>query len=96
MYVSIFRKNEAILGTSLTIQWLELSTSNAGVQVQSLVRELRSHMPWGAAIKKGENKAICISGPRDYTERWWLRAVCAARIHDLWRRGFRSGARGEA
>ena len=59
MYVSIFRKNEAILGTSLTIQWLELSTSNAGVQVQSLVRELRSHMPWGAAIKKGEkSKAI--------------------------------------
>ena len=27
-----------------------------GVQVQSLVRELRSHMPWGAAIKKGKKK----------------------------------------
>ena len=26
---------------SLTVQWLELHTSSAGVQVQSLVRELR-------------------------------------------------------
>ena len=57
MYVSIFRKNEAILGTSLTIQWLELSTSNAGVQVQLLVGELRSHMLYGAAKKEKRKKS---------------------------------------
>ena len=33
-----------ISGTSLVVQWLRL-TSNAGAQVQSLVRELRPHMP---------------------------------------------------
>ena len=30
-----------------------------GVRVQSLVRELRSHMPWGAAIRK-EKKSEAI------------------------------------
>ena len=35
--------------TSLAVQWLRLHTSNAGTQVQSLTRELRSHMPHSAA-----------------------------------------------
>ena len=30
-------------GTSLAVQWLKLCASNAGTQVRSLVRELRSH-----------------------------------------------------
>ena len=30
--------------TSLAVQWLRLHTSNAGTQVQALIRELRSHM----------------------------------------------------
>ena len=43
-------------GTSLVVQLLRLCTSTAGglgsIPVQSLVRELRSHMPHGAAKKK--------------------------------------------
>ena len=37
--------------TSLAVQWLRLHTSNAGVWVQSLVGELRSHMLWPKIIK---------------------------------------------
>ena len=41
--------------TSLVVQWLRLHASSAGVQgaqVQSLVRELRSHLLHGAAKNK--------------------------------------------
>ena len=34
-------------GTSLVVQWLRLRLPMQGVRVQSLVRELRSHMPLG-------------------------------------------------
>ena len=34
-------------GTSLAVQRLRLHLPMQGVRVQSLVRELRSHMPWG-------------------------------------------------
>jgi len=33
------------VGTSLAVQWLRLHLPMQGVWVQSLVRELRSHMP---------------------------------------------------
>ena len=33
------------LGTSLVVQWLRISFAMKGTQVQSLVGELRSHMP---------------------------------------------------
>ena len=33
-----------IYGTCPVVQWLRLCTSTAGVQVRSLVRELRSHI----------------------------------------------------
>ena len=33
-------------GTSLVVQWLRVSLAMQGTWVQSLVRELRSHMPW--------------------------------------------------
>ena len=34
------------LGTSLVVQWLRILLSMQGTLVQSLVRELRFHMPW--------------------------------------------------
>ena len=40
---------------SLAVLWLGLGSFTAGVQVQSLVRELRSHKPYGVA-KKINNK----------------------------------------
>ena len=39
------------LGTSLAVQWLRLHLPMQGVQVGSLVGELRSHMPWGQKTK---------------------------------------------
>ena len=39
----------AARGLSLAVQWLRLHTWNAGAQVRSLVRELRSHMSRGTA-----------------------------------------------
>ena len=47
-YYSVIKRNE-LLGASLVAQWLGLRASNQGLQVQSLVRELRSHMLCGAA-----------------------------------------------
>ena len=41
----IFLKISIILGTSLVIQWLRTHLPMHGVQVESLIRELRSHMP---------------------------------------------------
>ena len=40
--------------TSLAVQWLILHISN----VQFLVKELRSHMPWGGGRKKGWSHLI--------------------------------------
>ena len=36
---------DCLLGTSPVVQWLKLCFSMQGVQVRSLVGELRSHMP---------------------------------------------------
>ena len=38
--------------TSLAVQWLGIHLPVLGMQVQSLVWELRSHMPWSTAKKK--------------------------------------------
>ena len=38
-------KFNTMSGTSLVVQWLRLHALNAGAQVQSLARELRSHTP---------------------------------------------------
>ena len=40
------------LGIALAVQWLGLHASTAGVQVQSLVRELGCHKPQGQKEKK--------------------------------------------
>ena len=34
-------------GPSLVVQWLGICLAMQGMQVQSLVRELNFHMPWG-------------------------------------------------
>ena len=39
------------LGTSLAVQWLQFPLPKQGLQVQSLVGELRSHMPCGQKAK---------------------------------------------
>ena len=39
------------VGTSLAVQWLRFHLPMKGVQVQSLVGELRSHMPQGQKTK---------------------------------------------
>ena len=44
-------------GTSLVVQWLGLCTFTATVWVQSLVGELRSHKPCGAA-KESTHKDV--------------------------------------
>ena len=45
-------------GTSLVIQWLRLHLPMQGMWVGSLVRELRSHMPWGQNLNI-EQKPYC-------------------------------------
>ena len=49
MFFSAIKKNE--IGTSLLVQWLRLRLPMQGVRVQSLVGELRSHMPRGQKTK---------------------------------------------
>ena len=47
-------------GTSLVVQWLELPLPVQGVWIQSLIRELRSHMPQGITPKhKTEARGLC-------------------------------------
>ena len=48
---SVFRLYSLVIlimvqGSSLVVQWLRIHLAMQGTQVQSLVRELRSHMPW--------------------------------------------------
>ena len=50
------RETKGLSGNSLVVQWLGLRAFNAVAQIQSLVRELRSHKPSSAA--KNENKLI--------------------------------------
>ena len=48
-------KKSVSLGTSLAVQWLSSLHPLEGARVQSLVGELRSHMPWGVAKKRKKN-----------------------------------------
>ena len=59
-----FSKNYSIeRGTSPAIQWLKPCASNAGLQIQSLVGELRFHVLCGMAKKKSiaRNNILCLS-----------------------------------
>ena len=38
-------QNTSKVGTSLVVQWLDISLAMQGIRVPSLVRELRSHVP---------------------------------------------------
>ena len=51
-------RNCRLQGTSLVVQGLRLQAAAAGGTVQSLVRELRSHMPWGMAKKVKKKKKV--------------------------------------
>lgn len=42
--------------TSLVVQWLKNCLPMKGMRVRSLVRELRSHMPWDTTIREVCNK----------------------------------------
>ena len=55
-------------GTSLVVQWLRLYLPVLGVQIQSLVRELRSHMPHGQKGKKEDikQKQCCNKFNKDF------------------------------
>ena len=59
---------ETSMGTPLAVQWLRFHLPVQELWVQSLVRELRSHMPRGAVQKKKntqQNRNICRN--TDYT-----------------------------
>ena len=45
-------------GASLVVQWLGLCLPMQGVQVQSLVGEMGSHMPHGQGTKKHRTEAM--------------------------------------
>ena len=44
-------KEYVLFRTSLVVQWLRLHLPVQGSMVQSLIRELRSHMTWGQKAK---------------------------------------------
>ena len=54
----MFIKN-GIDGSSLVVQWLGLSAFTAGAQVQSLVREMRSHKPRRTATRMKWINKLC-------------------------------------
>ena len=73
---------KAFTGTSLVVQWLRLPGSNAGMEgakVQSLVRELRSHMLCGAA-KKSKEKTVSVKRSK---MRYACIVVCSSQI-SIW------------
>ena len=54
------------LGTSLVVQWLRLCLPMQGVQFQSLVMELRSHMAHAAKTPKHkQQKKYCKNSIKD-------------------------------
>ena len=54
---SLFKKQQQ--GTSLAVQWLGLCLPTHRVRVQSLVRELRSHVPQGQKIQNPKQSQYC-------------------------------------
>ena len=57
-------------GTSLGVQWLRLHLPMHGMQVQSLVGQLRSHMPWGQKKKDIKQKQYCNKFTKDF-KKWF-------------------------
>ena len=52
--------------TSLVVQWLRLHLPMQGMQVQFLVRELRSHMPQAKKPKHIRQKQYCNKFNKDF------------------------------
>ena len=48
------------------VQWLRLCLPIQGVQVQSLARELRSHIPQGQRVKNIKQKLYCNKFNKDF------------------------------
>ena len=46
-----------VRGTSLVVQWLRIHLPMQGTWVQSLVKRLRSHMPWGGKARMLQRRA---------------------------------------
>ena len=57
---------EELTGTSLAVQWLRLCLPGHRVWVQSLVRELRSHMPLGQKTETWKQKSYCNKFSEDF------------------------------
>ena len=47
------------VGTSLTVQWLRIHFAGQGMQVRSLVRELRSHSLWSLSPHTTATEPAC-------------------------------------
>ena len=48
-----------VMGTSLIVQWLKLPLPMQGLWVQSLVREVISHIPCGKKNQRIKQKQYC-------------------------------------
>ena len=55
-------------GTSPVVQWLRLGLSMQGLQVQSLVKELRSYMPHGQKTQTIKQKQYCNKFSKDFNK----------------------------
>ena len=55
-------------GTSPVAQWLKLGLSMQGLQVQSLVKELRSYMPHGLKTQNIKQKQYCNKFSKDFNK----------------------------
>ena len=66
--MNILRKGpkQMLEGISLAVQWLRLRLSMQGVQIRSLVGELRSHMPPGQKNKNIKQKQYCSKFNKDF------------------------------
>ena len=66
MRYGIFPIKKLGLETFLVVQWLSLCLPMQGVQIQSLVGELRSHMPHGQNTKNIKQKQNCNKFNEDF------------------------------
>ena len=63
---SVYNYLKWLLGTSLLAHWLRFYVSMQGMLVQSLVRELKSHMPCRQKNQNIKQKQYCITFNKDF------------------------------
>ena len=61
-----FYRISGMLGTFLAVQWLRLRLPMQGVQLRSLVGELRFHMPHGQKTQNIKQKQYCNKFNKDF------------------------------